>query len=157
MSYVNFQNVNQMVANYRENVRRVNRDARRKMDEISESKGSTYYTKQSALIENGRRAELECDSTGCRDSIATEIEALQRGLRKRLTSAPSPDQVALLQVLNMTDKPNAAIVSAAAEQFAGTPATMDALRSIAARSGLAVSGGTTTEIVGAIRELDAAK
>ncbi len=157
MSYSTVASLNNRINQHRNDVRRINRDAAEKFARIAEAKGSPFFEKQSATIESVRSDCIYADSVIAKSDLAYDFESIQRGLQKRLASAPTAESVATLQVLAMIAKPNEAALAAAAQKLSGSPIAMDALSEIAAKAGYAVSGGTSAEIEKASQEVEKAR
>ncbi len=119
------------VQKYRSGLRSVNN----KFDEQTESQkryaGSQGYEKDIEKIEQARAAEIAALRDECRDAFNSCLAAMQKNVQARPAVAPTQEQLALLQVLQMREKLTRDELSHAAHTMADCPTALGVLEELA--------------------------
>lgn len=141
---------------------------RRKLNEINEKydqqakskegyRGSPRYESDIAEIEQKRMGEINALRADCRDSFTNCIENMQKAADTRPMTAPTPEQLAILQALQMRERLTRDDLNHAANALTGCSVALGVLEELARKYeilGFHASTGVSNAFVqGAIKSL----
>ncbi len=116
---------------YREGLNRINTQYDAQIESQKRYAGSQGYEKDIEKIEQARAAEIAALRDDCRDNFNRCLAAMQKNAQARPAVAPTQEQLALLQVLQMREKLTRDELSHAAHSMADCPTALSVLGELA--------------------------
>ena len=114
------------------NTRSANRtEFLKKKNALERHKGSAYYSDE---LKAARKAREDADAVAreiCKKAVNEALQAMQKANSKRGLTAPTVEQVHILEVLRMLKKPSKSTLDAAANSMSGNALALAALSEIA--------------------------
>lgn len=132
----NTQHYYHTISKFREDLRKINAKYQPEYDRLSRYADSDYYAESKKLIDDRRNAEVDALRKGARDSLNAAVNNMERVYMSRPASAPTAEQLALLQALQMRDRVSKDEVREAANALKGCPTAERVLEDIARKSGI---------------------
>ena len=113
----------------------INSTFEKRMKELERTKGSQYYTDESAKAQTERDNALKALKAECGESLNGTLERMARTNRQRPMKAPTAEELNILQLLKLKDNISEQELESAAIALKGNPTCLSALTEIGRKAG----------------------
>lgn len=127
------------IKQFRDNLRKINAHYQPEYEHLEKFKDSEYYASSKKIIDDRRQQEVDALRLEATRRIATVVDDMERTYMERPTSAPTQEQLAILQALKMRDTVERDELRQAANALKGCPVAERVLEEIARKNGHALA------------------
>lgn len=123
------------IKGFRKDLQEVNDKFRPEYERLERFKDSGSYAQSKKLLDDRRNAEVEELRREYADRLKSAVDAMEKTYMNRPASAPTQEQLSVLQALKLRDHVNRDELRRAAQTMRGCPVAERALEEIARKSG----------------------
>lgn len=120
---------------FRKDLREIDERYQPKYDYLNRFADSESYAANKSNLDDQRKAEVDALRQETQKMISTVLDDMERAYMERPSSAPTPDQLALLQTLKMRETIGQDELREAANSLKGCPVAERVLEEIARKNG----------------------
>lgn len=124
------------ICSFRKDLQELNDRYKPEFEQLERFKDSVSYTDSKRLLDDRRDKELAALRYEYDDRLKSAVDAMERTYMARPTSAPTQEQLAILQALKMRDHVSRDELRQAAINMRGCPVAERTLEEIARKSGV---------------------
>lgn len=123
------------IKGFRKDLQEVNDKFRPEYERLERFKDSGSYAQSKKLLDDRRNAEVEELRREYADRLKSAVDAMEKTYMNRPASAPTQEQLSVLQALKLRDRVSRDELRRAAQTMRGCPVAERALEEIARKSG----------------------
>ena len=123
------------IKGFRKDLQEVNDKFRPEYERLERFKDSGSYAQSKKLLDDRRNAEVEELRREYADRLKSAVDAMEKTYMNRPASAPTQEQLSVLQALKLRDHVSRDELRRAAQTMRGCPVAERALEEIASKSG----------------------
>lgn len=123
------------IKGFRKDLQEVNDKFRPEYERLERFKDSGSYAQSKKLLDDRRNAEVEELRREYADRLKSAVDAMEKTYMNRPASAPTQEQLSVLQALKLRDHVSRDELRRAAQTMRGCPVAERALKEIARKSG----------------------
>ncbi len=123
------------IKGFRKDLQEVNDKFRPEYERLERFKDSGSYAQSKKLLDDRRNAEVDALRREYADRLKSAVDAMEKAYMNRPTSAPTQEQLSVLQALKLRDHVSRDELRRAAQTMRGCPVAERALEEIARKSG----------------------
>lgn len=123
------------IKGFRKDLQEVNDKFRPEYERLERFKDSGSYAQSKKLLDDRRNAEVDALRLEYADRLKSAVDAMEKTYMNRPASAPTQEQLSVLQALKLRDHVSRDELKRAAQTMRGCPVAERALEEIARKSG----------------------